>query len=186
MIEVLETEFTYGDAPAGIVASEVALEAGTSEVEAAAMLAASWIQAETFCNRAFRPVETGKVIVKVAREQAYRWPRYPYPDGLTIEVYMNGSWLSHSETYIPSAGLVELVPWTLYRLTQTSTVTPPAPSANVLQAVRNLALYQMIQMPHRREFKNQTAGDTSLTREGLQGLFWASGAGILLASEVRQ
>ncbi len=186
MIDLLETEFTHGDAPSDLVASEIALEAGVSEVDAAAMIAASWIQAETFTNRAFRPVTAGKVIIKVNREDGYRWPRYPYPADLDVEVYLNSSWLSHSETYVAEVGLIELVPWTLYRLTQVGTVTPPAPTANVVQAVRNLALYQLVHMPQRREFKSQSAGDTSLTRENLQGLFWASGAGILLANEVRQ
>lgn len=186
MIELLEPEFTHGDSPATPVASEIALEAGVSEVNAAAMIAASWIQAETFCNRAYRPITAGTVIIKVGREQAWRWPRYPYPAALGIEIYQNSQWVSHSETYVASAGLVELVPWTLYRLTQTGTVTPPTPGANVVQAVANLALYQLIQMPQRREFKSQTAGDTSLNREQLMGLFYGSGAGILLASEVRQ
>jgi hypothetical protein len=186
MIDILEAEFTYGDVPANIVASDVALEAGVSDVNAATMIAASWIQAETFCNRAFLPITSGKVVIKVSQEQAWRWPRYPFPDDLIIEVFSQGSWVPHSETYVAAAGIVELVPWTLYRLTQSGTVTPPAPSTNVVQAVTNLALYQLVQMPQRREFKNQTAGDTSLTRENLQGLFWASGAGILLANEVRQ
>ncbi|MBO9478249.1 hypothetical protein J7382_11950 [Shimia sp. R11_0] len=186
MIEVLETEFTYGDAPANISASDVALEAGVSEVDAATMIVASWIQAETFCNRAFRPITSGKVVIKVAQEQAWQWPRYPYPDDLVIEVHSKGSWVSHSETYVAVAGLVELVPWTLYRLTQSGTVTPPPPNDTVVQAVKNLALYQLVQMPQRREFKSQTAGDTSLTREEIKGLFYASGAGALLASEVRQ
>lgn len=186
MIELLETEFTHGDAPSSLVASEIALEAGVSEVDAATMIAASWIQAETFTNRAYRPITSGKIIIRVNQEQAWQWPRHPYPDDLTIEVHLNGSWVSHAETYVAVAGLVELVPWTLYRLTQTGAVTPPTPGSNVIQAVANLALYQLVQMPQRREFKNQTAGDTSLTRENLQGLFWASGAGILLANEVRQ
>ncbi len=186
MIELLETDFTYGDFPANPVASAVALEAGVSEAEAAAMIAASWTQAETFTRRAYRPILTGKLIVKVSQEAPYRWPRYPYPASLGVEVYLGGQWVEHSETYIPDAGLIELVPYTLYRLTQPDTVTPPAPAQHIVQAVKNLALYQLIHMPQRREFKNQSAGDTSLSREQLMGLFFGSGAGILLANEVRQ
>ncbi|MEO0939876.1 MAG: hypothetical protein AAFY38_17125 [Pseudomonadota bacterium] len=56
---------------------------------------------------------------------------------------------------------------------------------HVLEAVRCLALYQLIQSPSRREFRTVTAGDSQLTRESLGPLFKMSGAGILLASEVK-
>ncbi len=186
MIELLETEFTYGEVPANLAASDIALEAGVLWDEAEAMIAASWIQAETFTGRTYRPVTSGTVIIKVSQEHPYCWPRHPFPNALGVEVYQNGQWVSHTETYVAAAGLIELVPWTLYRLTQIGTVTPPDPASNVVRAVQNLALYQLIQMPQRREFKSQTAGDTSLNREQLMGLFYGSGAGILLANEVRQ
>lgn len=57
--------------------------------------------------------------------------------------------------------------------------------AHVTEAVRNLALYQLIQSPARREFRTIVAGDGTLTREALGPLFKMSGAGILLASDVQ-
>lgn len=191
MTDFLNVEFTYGDDPASPVASDVALEAGVTEAEAQAMIAASWIQAETFTKRCYRPVTAGKLVLHTDEFSMIRWPRYPFPDEITVEREQNGSWLDASNeasflSMFPEAGILELYEFTTYRITQVGTVTPPAPSANVVQAVTNLALYQLVQMPQRREFKNQTAGDTSLTRENLMGLFHASGAGILLANEVRQ
>jgi hypothetical protein len=59
------------------------------------------------------------------------------------------------------------------------------PTANVVEAVRALALYQLIHSPARREFRTITAGDSTLSREALGPLFKMSGAGILLASEVQ-
>ena len=58
------------------------------------------------------------------------------------------------------------------------------PAAHVTEAVRCLALYQLIHSPARREFRTITAADSTLTREALGPLFKMSGAGILLASEV--
>ncbi|WP_299376019.1 hypothetical protein [uncultured Tateyamaria sp.] len=55
---------------------------------------------------------------------------------------------------------------------------------HVLEAVRCLALYQLIHSPARREFRVIQAGDSTLTRESLGPLMKMSGAGILLASEV--
>ena len=63
---------------------------------------------------------------------------------------------------------------------------PGAPvSAEVVQAVHNLALYQLIHAPSRREFKSQSSGDFSFSREALIPVFRGSGAGALLAGEVR-
>jgi len=56
--------------------------------------------------------------------------------------------------------------------------------AHVLEAVRCLALYQLIHSPARREFRVIQAGDSTLTREAMGPLFRQSGAGMLLASEV--
>ena len=50
----------------------------------------------------------------------------------------------------------------------------------------NLAVYQLIQQPARREFKSQTMQDTTVTREAMMGVLYGSGAGALLASEVRK
>ena len=58
------------------------------------------------------------------------------------------------------------------------------PGAHVTEAVRNLALYQLIHSPARREFRTIQAADSTLTREALGPLFRMSGSGILLASEV--
>ena len=125
-------------------------------------------------------------MVNAHQEEVFKWPRHPFPAGLDIEVYLNGEWVDHTETYVAVAGLVELGPLTMYRLTQVGSVAPKPPAPNVLQAVQSLALYQLIWSPQRREFKSQSAGDTSLNREQLMGLFYGSGAGILLANEVRQ
>jgi hypothetical protein len=87
---------------------------------------------------------------------------------------------------VPDLGLcILLEPGARYRVSQVGTITPPAPGAHVVEAVRALALYQLIHSPARREFRQMNAGDGSLTREALDGLFRASGAGILLAGEVR-
>lgn len=56
---------------------------------------------------------------------------------------------------------------------------------HVTEAVRCLALYQLIHSAARREFRTITAADSTLTRETLGPLFRMSGAGILLASEVK-
>ena len=56
---------------------------------------------------------------------------------------------------------------------------------HVVEAVRALALYQLIHTAARREFRTITAGDGTLSREVLGPLFKMSGAGILLASEVQ-
>ncbi|QFT80833.1 hypothetical protein FIU89_09455 [Roseovarius sp. THAF27] len=58
------------------------------------------------------------------------------------------------------------------------------PGAHVLEAVRCLALYQLIHSPARREFRVIQAGDSILTRQALGPLFQQSGAGILLAGDV--
>lgn len=59
------------------------------------------------------------------------------------------------------------------------------PPPQVIEAVRALALYQLIHTAARREFRTVTAGDSTLSREALGPLFKMSGAGILLASEMR-
>lgn len=65
-------------------------------------------------------------------------------------------------------------------------IAPPNPiRPNVTAAVHNLALYLLIHDPARREFRSKSAGDSSFTREGKMGALCGSGAGALLASEVR-
>lgn len=77
----------------------------------------------------------------------YQWPRYPFPDALTVEAYSGGFWASATASYVPEAGLIDLDPFTLYRLTQTGTVAGAPVTAGVKQAVYNLALYQLMQGP---------------------------------------
>jgi hypothetical protein len=184
MIEHISTDFTRGDLPATPVASEVALEAGVAEAQAQALIAAAWEQAETFTGRTYYPVTAGTVILKVTGPELFTWPRYPFPEALTVEYLSGGEWVAHSETYI--AGMIELEGPLTYRLTQPETVTPSTPKHNVTQAVFNLAVYQLVFSPQRREFKSQNAGDSGFSRENLMGLFYGSGAGALLASEVRK
>ncbi|ASP22054.1 hypothetical protein ANTHELSMS3_03424 [Antarctobacter heliothermus] len=185
MIELLETSYTFGTDPAEPVASDVALEAGSTEAEAETMLGAAWQQAESFTGKTYRTTTSATVIVKVSQPTVWTWPRYPFPEALTIEAYSQGAWVPWSETYIPSAGLIELEPFTLYRLGHTDNVPGATITAAVKQAVHNLALYQLMQGPSRREFKSQQAGDSGFTREQLMPVLYGSGAGALLAGEVR-
>ncbi|WP_323783426.1 hypothetical protein [Thalassovita sp.] len=187
MITLLETTFTPGDDPAtSLLASEVAFEADATETEATAMLSASWSQIEAFTGRTYRDTTAGKIIVKTDAPMQYQWPRYPFPDALTVEAYSGGFWASATASYVAEAGLIDLDPFTLYRLTQTGTVAGAPVTAGVEQAVYNLALYQLMQGPSRREYRSQTSGDFAFTREALMPVFRGSGAGALLASEVRQ
>lgn len=87
-----------------------------------------------------------------------------------------------------SAERAEAVIAASWRLAETFTeqnYDEAAVGAHVTEAVRNLALYQLIQSPARREFRVIQAGDSMLTREALGPLFKMSGAGILLASDVK-
>ena len=184
-IEFFEPEWTFGDLPAAPVASDIALEASTSEINAQAMLGAAWEQAEAWTDRTYRATNTGKAIIKVLSPIVWTWPRFPFPPSLTIERYSQGSWVPHSETYIPDLGMIELEPFTLYRLSHSDPVPGASVSSAVKQAVHNLTLYQLIQSPARREFQSQSAGDSGLTRERLMNVFLGSGAGAMLAGEVR-
>lgn len=185
MIEFLEPTFTYGDFPQTPVASDLALKTDTTEAEASAMIKLAWLQVENFTKRTYRDINSGVVIIGVTVEMPFHWPRFPFPANISVEVQSEGAWVPHWETYVAVAGLVELVPRTLYRLTQVGTVSAWPASEAVVQAVSNLAEYQLIQAPHRREFKSQTAGDTGFTRETLMGVLYGSGAGAMLAGEVR-
>lgn len=185
-IKSIEVEFSVGPIPAAPSASEIALEAGVTEAMAGAYIAAAWEQAETFCGRCWRGITVGEVLIEVDELTEWRWPRYPYPAAIMSEVWSDElrGWQARSIEY--RAGWLMLYPGNLYRLTQSPTApVDPLPS-HVVQAVANLALYQLIQLPTRREFKSQTQGDTTLSREALMGIFYGSGAGALLASEVRK
>ncbi|MBN8630717.1 MAG: hypothetical protein J0L76_07670 [Rhodobacterales bacterium] len=186
MIALLETSFTPGaDPTTSIVAADVALEADCTEAEAEAMLSASWAMVEAFTGTMYRDMDAGKVIVKLASAVPFRWPRCPFPAALTVEAYSGGVWVPSSARYIADVGTIDLEPFTLYRLTQEGTVPGAPVSAGVVQAVQNLALYQLIHAPSRREFKSQSSGDFSFSREALMPVFRGSGAGALLAGEVR-
>lgn len=187
MIEFLEATFTPNPAPVGLIsASDVALEAGASEQQAAVMLAASWSQAETFTGRAYRGIASGEVLVRAHDPHEFKWPRFPYPETVSAEV-----WSDHLRGWDPvqvayRGGYLDLCAGQMYRLVQAPTAPLDPMPAHVLQAVSNLAVYQLIQQPARREFKSQTMQDTTVTREALMGVLYGSGAGALLASEVRK
>lgn len=187
MIEFLEATFTPNPAPVGLIsASDVALEAGASEQQAAVFIAASWNMAETFTGRAYRGIASGEVLVRAHDPHEYRWPRYPFPDTITAEV-----WSDHLRGWDPvqvayRGGYLDLCAGQMYRLVQAPTPPVDPMPQHVVQAVFNLAVYQLIQQPARREFKSQTMQDTTVTREALMGVLYGSGAGALLASEVRK
>lgn len=183
MITMLEPTFVYGEVPE--TPGNLAFEADIPDFEAVPLIHAAWAQVEAFTGRTYRPVTAGKCIVKVSSPMQFQWPRHPFPAAMTIEVLSGSNWVEYREIYIPDLGLVDLEPFSIYRLTQQGTVAGNPASAQVLQAVENLALYQAIQGPERREFKSQNTGDSGFTREALMGVMYGSGAGALLASEVR-
>lgn len=187
-IKRLETHWTFGDFPEhpeDDLPALVAFEAGSSEDEAYRLINAAWQQAEIHTGKTFRDVTTGKVLVHVVGAELFKWPRYPFPSAVTAQGLCNGTWLDTGATYAPDLGWIELETHMTYRLTQIGTVPGETPSENVFQAVRQLATYQLIQSPSRREFKSQSAGDTSWSREQVMGVMYGSGAGALLAGEVR-
>lgn len=186
MIEFLEATFTPNPVPDLLSASDIALEAGASAQQAAVMIAASWNMAETFTGRAYRGIASGEVLVRAHDPHEYRWPRYPFPDIITAEV-----WSDHLRGWDPvqvayRGGYLDLCAGQMYRLVQAPTPPLDPMPPHVLQAVSQLAIYQLIQAPSRREFKSQTMADTTFTREAVMGVLYGSGAGALLASEVRK
>lgn len=177
---------TRGTVPAIPSATDVALEASVTQDRAAAMIAASWHQAETWTGRLYWPVTAATLIAELGDDAtSLRWPRRPAPDVVTVEVRTGGDWIAATGyDYIPETGtLTGLTAGATVRVAQDGTLTPAAPAAHVVEGVRALALYQLIHSAARREFRTIGAGDSSLTREALDGLLKASGAGILLAGE---
>lgn len=186
MITLLETNFTPGDDPAtSLLASEIAFEADATETEATALLTASWAMVEAFTGKTYRDTTAGKAIIKTDAPMQYQWPRYPFPEAVAAAQYTGGAWVSLPASYVSEVGLVDVSPFTLTRLTQTGTVAGAPVTPAVQRAVHQLALYQLMQGPARREFKSQTSGDFSFNREALMPVFRGSGAGALLTSEVR-
>jgi hypothetical protein len=181
------TEFTQtrGTEPDTPLAVDVALEAGVTNDRATAMIAASWSLAETFTGRLYWPVSAAVAVATLDADGDTAWPRYPFPDAVTVELWDGSDWTADAAAYIPELGAVTGLVIGKYKITQTGTTTPDTPGSHVVEAVRALALYQLIHSPARREFRQINAGDSSLTRESLAGLFRASGAGMLLAGEVR-
>lgn len=185
-ITYLETDFRPGPIPGIPVASDIALEAGVSEALATAFLGAAWEQAESFTGRAYRGIAGGEVLIQSSDPLSYVWPRYPFPVTVSFETWDDETQAFKPRTTRYRTGRCELVGGVLYRLTASPTLPVDPMPAHVRQAVANLALYQLIHQPQRREFRTQTTGDVTLTREAVMGLFYGSGAGALLASEVRK
>lgn len=176
---------TRGTMPTAPGAVDVALEASVPNERATAMIAASWVLAETFTGRTYWPVTNAQALGVLDADGEARWPRDPAPDALGVDLWQAGAWVPHTgHTYVPEQGLVTDLAAGRYRFTQEGLITPDVPAAHVVEAVRALALYQLIHSPARREFRVIDAGDSRLSREALAGLFKASGAGILLSSEV--
>lgn len=181
----MRTEFEQvrGDLPTVPDAVEVALEAGVDKDRAVAVIAASWAMAEAWTGRNYYPVLEATAVVHMDCEGVARWPRRPAPEAVTVQSWNAGGWGSWDRSSY-FMGEVEDLPRGRNRITQVGAVTPAAPPAHVVEAVRNLALYQLIQSPTRREFRSIGAGDGTLTRETVDSLLRGSGAGQLLASEV--
>lgn len=181
---ITEFEMTRGDMPTGLNAADVALEASVTVDRATAMIAASWALAEAYTGRIYWLATDATAVAVLDAEGDLEWSRYPFPDSLTAESWDGSAWVAASVEYVPDAGAVLALAVGRYRLTAGS-VDPGTPASHVIEAVRALALYQLTHSPTRREFRTITAADSTVTREALAGLFKASGAGILLASEVR-
>lgn len=187
MIEYLDVRFIPNlSHPEQPDKTAIALEAGCSADQAEAFVQAAWEQVETFTGRCYRGIASGEVLVRAHYPHEYRWPRYPFPATITAEIWsdQDKGWRAVEVVY--RAGYVELYAGNLYRLTQAPTPPVDPLPGHVVQAVSNLAIYQLIQQPQRREFRSQTMGETTLTREAVMGALYGSGAGALLAGEVRK
>ncbi|AXC50379.1 hypothetical protein DRW48_12395 [Paracoccus suum] len=185
-ITFLQVDFSPGPVPAVPAASDIALEAGASLDLATAFLGASWEMIENFTGRCYRATAAGTVLVEASEPMTYVWPRFPYPAIVTAERWDEGSQTFQPDTCRYMHGRCTFGGGTLYRLTQAPTPAPVSIPECVRRAAANLTLYQLIHQPQRREFRSQTMADVTLTREAVQGLFYGSGAGALLASEVRR
>ncbi len=186
MSQIINTAFTYEPWPENLVRGpDIATQAGSSIAEAQFAIATAWAMAENYTRRTYRTVLTGVVTVEVDGISWVPWPRWPEPAAVTAELLASAfEWQPYEAFYLPGKG-ISLAGAGLYRLTQTGTVPAPTIPIHVLAAVQNLALYILVHAPHRREFKSQSAGDYSFTRENLFGLLYGSGAGPVLAGEVR-
>ena len=183
--EIEDTHFTLGAwSEDGPQASQIALGAGVSGSEAVSMIAVAWAMICTYTRRTYCPVLSGEVLVHVKGMALFRWPRWPEPTEVETQMLVNGEWKPCAAKYIKGIG-VELDGTGYYRLAQVGTVPAPEIPAHVFAAVQNLATYLIIQGPARREFKTQGAGDASFSRESMMGALYGSGAGAMIAGEVR-
>ena len=182
---ILNFSQTRGAIPVIPEAVFVALEACVTQDRATAMIGAAWVMAEAFTGRNYWPVTAAELTADASESLEIYWPRFPAPAAVTVERLQGRLWVADDGPWWDRGRLFFCAPGARYRITQTGTLTPPEPGANVLEAVRGLALYSLIHSPARREFREVQSGDSTLTREALGGLFQASGAGLMLATEVR-
>lgn len=183
--EIEDTMWTLGDWPEisqGMI--QVALDAEVSEEDAMTAVQIARAMIITYTRRTYCAVLLGEVLVKVKGMALFRWPRWPEPDQIETQMLVNGAWQPCAAQYIKGIG-VELDGTGYYRLAQVGTVPAPEVPPQVAAAVQNLATYLLIQSPARREFKSQAAGDSSFTRESMMGALYGSGAGAMVAGEVR-
>ncbi|MDB5663553.1 hypothetical protein [Cypionkella sp.] len=164
--------------------SQIALEAGASGADAINMVEVAWAMISTYTRRQWCPVLSGEVLVHVKGMALFRWPRWPEPAAVETQMLVSGEWKPCDAHYIKGVG-VELDGSGYYRLAQVGTVPAPEIPAHVFAAVQNLATYLLVQGPARREFKTQGAGDANFSRESMMGALYGSGAGAMIASEVR-
>ena len=182
---VVSSAFTYGPYPTDAPAyADIALQAGVTAQEAQDIVAAAWAMASNYTRRGFRSVLSGVVLIQQESISWVPWPVWPEPEEATSELFTGRGWKPHEGYYMKGMGF-DLDGQGLYRLTQVGTVAAPEIPAQVTEAVRCLALYMLIQSPHRREFKTQGAGDSQYSRESFMGVLYGSGAGAMLAGEVR-
>lgn len=174
-----------GEMPSVPDAASVAVEAGVPLDRAQAVIAASWELVEAFTGRVFWPVLSAQLHVHIDGDAPVRWPRFPWPEDVTVTDIDRSMVPMDPENFSYSvSGWVSGLFWQNVVIQPTAPIVPPAPKANVVEAVRNLALYQLIHSATRREFKSLTAGDSTLVREAAGPLMGASGAGALLRGEV--
>lgn len=177
---------TRGATPELPAAQDVALEAGVTQERAASVITAAWAMVEAYTGRNYWPV-TAAVLIGEGREDAtVWWPRKPAPEAVTVERLSAGAWVEdHAPMFVEGPGYLAFAqPGKTYRLTQVGEIAA-APSHTAVEAVRALALYQLIHSPARREFRQVQSADTTMTREAYGNVMAASGAGMLLAGEVR-
>jgi hypothetical protein len=68
---------------------------------------------------------------------------------VAVEKWQGGAWVADTGAdYVPELGLTILLePGARYRIAQVGTINPDAPGTHVVEAVRALALYQLLRSP---------------------------------------